>query len=242
MNKTRWDARDLASEVVEGVREIDDVDVAVAPTAVCLSEVSSVVHGTSVRLAAQNMHWAESGAYTGEISPLMLQAVGCSLVILGHSERRQYFAETDELVNQKVKSALAHDLDVIVCVGESLDERESGKTQEKVDFQIQAALSGVRRDDVSRVTIAYEPLWAIGTGRTASPEQAQEVHSQIRSLIGALYDQHTSDALRIQYGGSVKPHNIAELIAQPDIDGALVGGASLKAESFVAIIEACSAG
>jgi triosephosphate isomerase len=188
------------------------------------------------------MHWAESGAYTGEVSPVMLQDVGCGLVILGHSERRQYFGEADELVNQKVKSALSHDLDPIVCVGESLGERESGKTQEKVDFQIRAALSGVRRDDIPRVTIAYEPIWAIGTGRTASPEQAQEVHAQIRTLIAALYDQHVSDAVRIQYGGSVKPHNIAELIAQPDIDGALVGGASLKAESFVAIIEACSAG
>jgi triosephosphate isomerase len=242
MNKTRWDARDLAREIVEGVRGIDDVDVAIAPTAVCLSEVSNVVHGTSVRLSAQNMHWAESGAYTGEISPLMLQDVGCSLVILGHSERRAYFSETDELVNQKVKSALAHDLDVIVCVGESLDEREGGKTQQKVDFQIRAALSDVRRDDIPRITIAYEPIWAIGTGRTASPQQAQEVHAQIRSLVAALYDRDTADAVRIQYGGSVKPHNIADLIAQPDIDGALVGGASLKADSFVAIIEACSAG
>lgn len=241
MHNTRFAARDLARAIVDCLRPIDDVDVAVAPVATTLSEVSDVVHGTRVALAGQNMHWAESGAYTGEISPLMLLDVGCRYVILGHSERREHFHETDELINMKVRSALSHELRPILCVGESLAEREGGKTREKVDFQVRAALAGINAEDLLHVTIAYEPIWAIGTGRTASPEQAQEVHAQIRSLVAALYDQGTADSLRIQYGGSVKPDNIAELIAQPDIDGALVGGASLKAESFAAIVEACSA-
>jgi len=241
MNNARFAARDLARDIVEGLAAVSDVDVAVAPAATALSEVSNVVHGTRVGLAAQNMHWAESGAYTGEISPLMLLDVGCRYVIVGHSERREHFHESDELVNRKVRSALSHDLHPIVCVGESLAERESGKTRQKVDQQVRAALADVNAQDLRELTIAYEPIWAIGTGRTASPEQAQEVHAQIRSLVGALYDQDTAEMLRIQYGGSVKPDNIAELIAQPDIDGALVGGASLEAQSFVAIVQACSA-
>lgn len=241
MNLGRWDARDLAREVVEGVRGLRGVEVAVAPATVCLTEVAGVVHDTAVHLSAQNMHHAESGAYTGETSPLMLNDIGCRHVILGHSERRQYFDETDDFINKKVVSALAHDLAPILCVGESLEEREAGKTSTKVDGQIRAGLRGVRPEDMASITIAYEPIWAIGTGRTASPEQAQEVHAQIRSLLGALYDRDVADAVRIQYGGSVKPGNIAELYAQPDIDGALVGGASLKADSFVAIVEACSA-
>lgn len=242
MNKTRAEARDLANNVVERVRGFSGVEVGFAPTSLCLVEVADIVRGTDVRLAAQNMHWAESGAYTGELSPVMLADAGCSHVIVGHSERRQYFGETDELVNKKVRSAINHDLGVIVCVGESLEERESGKTRSKVDFQVRAALNSVRGDDIAAITIAYEPIWAIGTGRTASPEQAQEVHAQIRKLLSALYDHTVADAVRIQYGGSVKPNNIADLIVQPDIDGALVGGASLQADSFVAIVEACTAG
>lgn len=241
MNKSKFPARDLARGVVHAVRGIGDVDIAVAPTFVTLEQVGEVVRGTNVALAAQNMHWAENGAYTGEISPTMLCDFDCRYVILGHSERREHFLESDKLINEKVRSALSHELRPIVCVGESLDEREGGRTREKVDRQVRAALDGVSSGDIRAVTIAYEPIWAIGTGRTASPEQAQEVHAQIRSLVEALYDRDVAQALRIQYGGSVKPDNIAELIAQRDIDGALVGGASLDAESFAAIIRACSA-
>ncbi len=240
MNKSRYEARDLAKGVAHEVRGIDDVDIAVAPVALAFEQVSDVVRGTRIALAAQNMHWAESGAYTGELSPTMLADFDCEYVILGHSERREHFGEDDALINKKLRSALNHELKPILCVGESLDERESGGTREKVERQVRAALADVGRDDLASVTIAYEPIWAIGTGRTASPEQAQEVHEQIRSLVETLYDRGVAQALRIQYGGSVKPANIAELIEQPDIDGALVGGASLSAESFGAIVRACS--
>ena len=242
MNKDQGAARDLARGVVEASRGLGGVDLVIAPTALHLSGVHDIIRGCDIGLAAQNMHWAESGAYTGEVSPTMLRDIGCDWVILGHSERRQYFAESDELINRKVRAALAHDLRPILCVGESLEERESGETREKVDFQVRAALAGVRGDDIERVVIAYEPIWAIGTGRVASPEQAQEVHEAIRALVGALYDQPAAAGLRILYGGSVKPDNIDELIAQPDIDGALVGGASLKPDSFVAIAESSARG
>lgn len=238
MNLGRSAAVDLAREVVDAVRSLRGVEVAVAPPSVYLADVARVLDGT-VRLSAQNMHHAESGAYTGEVSPLMLADIGCQNVILGHSERRESFGESDEFVNQKVLSALSHDLAPILCVGETLAEREAGHTGTKVDGQVRAGLRGVRPEDMGSVTIAYEPIWAIGTGRTASPEQAQEVHAQIRSLLRALYSREIADAVRIQYGGSVKPDNIAELYAQPDIDGALVGGASLDPQSFVAIVEAC---
>lgn len=241
MNLGQRDAQALARQLADGVRSLRGVDVAVAPTTLCLTDVGSVLQGSAVKLCAQNMHHAESGAYTGETSPVMLREVGCAHVILGHSERRQYFAETDAFVNEKLKSALGHDLAPILCVGETLDERESGATGTRIDTQIRAGLRGVHAEDIASVTIAYEPIWAIGTGRTASPEQAQEVHAQIRSLLRALYDSEVAESVRIQYGGSVKPDNIAELYAQPDIDGALVGGASLMAESFLAIVEACKA-
>lgn len=240
MNKHRAAAVELARSIVTGSAGFGAVDVAVAPTHLCLAAVHDVVAGSNVALAAQNMHWAEGGAYTGEVSPTMLLDIGATHVILGHSERRQYFGEADAFINQKIRSALGHDLCPIVCVGESLEERESGETKSRVDFQIRAALADVRADDMDRVTIAYEPIWAIGTGRTASPEQAQEVHAHIRSLVRALYSSDIADGVRIQYGGSVKAANIAELISQPDIDGALVGGASLDAANFLAIVEACN--
>ena len=232
-----------AAELARAMRDAigsTGIDVAVAPTGVALPAVVDALRGSNVHVAAQNMYPAVSGAYTGELAPPMLVEVGCKYVILGHSERRQYFNETDAFVNEKVKSAIAHDLSPIVCVGESLAERENGQTSAVVDRQVRAALAGVREEDMNVVTIAYEPIWAIGTGRTASPEQAQEVHAQIRSLLRALYNQEVADGLRIQYGGSVKPANIVELWAQPDIDGALVGGASLQADSFAAIVEACA--
>lgn len=241
MNKHIGEARELASGVAQGVADFDDVEVVVGPTAICLSPVAEVIDGTKVGLAAQNMHWAESGAYTGEHSPTMLTDAGCSWVILGHSERRQYFSETDEAVNHKAKVALDHDLKPIICIGETLEERKAGRMLDKVEFQVRAALAGLDAGQVERVVLAYEPIWAIGTGETASPEQAQEVHAAIRSIIGDIFGSDAADAMRILYGGSVKPHNIEELISQPDLDGALVGGASLKADSFTAIAETCDA-
>lgn len=240
MNKTLSGALELAKGVADGTRGLQGVEVAVAPVAPYLPAVGQAISGSIVALSSQNMHWAEHGAYTGEISPTMLLDVGCKYAIIGHSERREYFLETDELVNQKVRSALAHDLVPILCIGETLDEREAGKTASKVDFQVRAALSGVSADEAPKVVIAYEPIWAIGTGRTATPEQAQEVHAQIRALLAALYGTHIATQIRILYGGSVKADNIAELIFQADIDGALVGGASLTVDSFVAIARACA--
>lgn len=237
MNLGPDEAKQLAREVVDVAG--DAIEVAIAPVSVCLPLISDIVRGTRVGLAAQNMHYETSGAFTGEVSATMLQAVGCTHVVLGHSERREYFHEDDGLINRKLRAAIAHGLKPILCIGETLKERESGETQAKVEFQIRACLAGISAADMPDVTIAYEPIWAIGTGRTASPEQAQEVHASLRTLLGDLYDDTTAEAVRIQYGGSVKPANIADLISQPDIDGALVGGASLKAESFGAIIAAC---
>jgi triosephosphate isomerase len=240
MNKTLAGSRELAAGVAAGTRDLRGVAVVVAPVAPYLMAISESLRGTNVAVAAQNMHWAEHGAYTGEVSPTMLQDVGCQYVILGHSERREYFHETDEMVNQKVRSALSHDLTPILCIGETLAEREAGRTASKVDFQVRAALAGVSTDDATRVVLAYEPIWAIGTGRTATPEQAQEVHAQIRTLLAELYGTHIATQIRILYGGSVKADNAAELIFQADIDGALVGGASLTVDSFVAIARACA--
>ena len=238
MNLHLEDAIALAKGVAQGTSDANGVEVVVSPTFVCLAKVADALEGTHVGVAAQNMHTAASGAFTGEISPTMLEDVGCYYVILGHSERRQFFGETDRGVNEKAKVALAHGLVPIVCIGESLEEREAEKTMDKVSFQVAAALSGIGEEDVVKVVLAYEPIWAIGTGKTASPEQAQEVHAGIRGLLTELYSDNIAQQIRIQYGGSVKPANIAELISQPDIDGALVGGASLKADSFAKIVNA----
>jgi triosephosphate isomerase len=237
MNKFIGEAQELAAGVAEGVADFDKVDVVVAPSAICLAPVDAVIENSMLGLSAQTMHWADSGAYTGEVSPTMVLDAGCQWVILGHSERRQYFAESDYEVNHKVHVALENDLTPIICVGETLEEREDDRTLQKVEFQVRAALAGVNRSDIKNVVIAYEPLWAIGTGETATPEQAQSVHDDIRSMVADIYNQDAADSLRILYGGSVKPHNIGELIAQPDIDGALVGGASLEVESFVSIAQ-----
>jgi len=230
-------AVELAGELVENLRGIEDIEIAMAPVFTVLSAVNEVIIGSNIGLCAQDVFWEESGAYTGEVGPQMLKDVGCAYVIIGHSERRQYFGETDQNVNKKVKAVLAKDLVPIICVGEKLEEREAGKPLEVVERQLRGALDGVVRSDAESVVIAYEPVWAIGTGRTATPEQAQEVHSFIRKILSQLYDSELAESIRIQYGGSVKPENIAELIREPDIDGALVGGASLKAESFTAIIQ-----
>lgn len=214
------------------------VSVIVCPPFTSLAVVANLLKGSNIKLGAQNMSEHDEGAYTGEVSWKMLKSVGCEYVILGHSERRQYFNESNELINQKAKKALANGLKPIVCVGEKLDERETGITDRVIAVQVKGVLSGISSEDMRNVIIAYEPVWAIGTGKTASPMQAQEVHMNIRKLIGQLYGWNIAERVTIQYGGSVKPDNAAELLAQNDIDGALVGGACLKADSFAAIFGA----
>ena len=234
--KTSAEARELTTALIPLVKNTKEVEVVVAPVFTVLSAVSAVVEGSPVRLAAQDCFWEEEGAFTGEVSPKMLKDAGCSHVIIGHSERRQYFEETDETVNKKLKACLSAALTPLFCVGETLAERESGKTFEIIRKQITGGLSGIAKEEVTKMVIAYEPVWAIGTGKTATDGQAQEVHAFIRSLLSETYDKSTSDQIRILYGGSVKPDNIKGLMAQTDIDGALVGGASLKADTFAAIV------
>jgi triosephosphate isomerase len=212
-----------------------DIDIAVAPPFTALAAVRQTLAGSSIGLGAQNMHWENEGAFTGEVSPDMLKNSGCQYVILGHSERRQYFGETDRNVNRKTLAALSHKLTPIVCVGESEEERNRGVTFVVIDRQINAAFIDVTASQLSEIVVAYEPVWAIGTGRTATPAQAQEVHLAIRSRLGTLFGTDAADTVRILYGGSVKPNNIDELMAEADIDGALVGGASLDAASFTRI-------
>ncbi len=235
MHKTLAEAKALAKEIRQGLGPSDAVEVAVAPPYTALAAVAAEIAGSPIRLAAQDTHWERQGAYTGAISPVMLTDVGCHYVIIGHSERRQYFGETDETVNRKVKAALEAGLSPIVCVGETLAEREQGRTFSVVETQIRRGLAGLPRSQAERLVIAYEPVWAIGTGKTATPEQAQEVHQHIRELLSEVAG---GAAVRILYGGSVTPDNAGELLAQPDINGALVGGASLKAASFLGIIAA----
>ncbi|MER3524503.1 MAG: triose-phosphate isomerase [Ignavibacteria bacterium] len=215
-----------------------EVEVVVCPPFTSLVVASRMLKDSPIRLGAQNMSEHGEGAYTGEVSWRMLKSAGCRYVILGHSERRHYFGETNELINRKAKKALEAGLEPIICVGERLEEREQGITQQVVATQIKGVLAGIPSEEMKRIIIAYEPVWAIGTGKTATPVQAQEVHQQIRKLVAQLYSWHIAEALIIQYGGSVKPDNAADLLAQDDIDGALVGGACLKADSFAAIIEA----
>jgi len=234
MHRTVAEATALAREVRDGVGA-SPVQVAIAPAFTALHAVGQVLAGGPVELAAQNVHWEAQGAFTGEVSAPMLAEVGCRHVIVGHSERRQLFGETDESVRKRAGAVLAAGMLPIVCVGETLAEREAGRTLEVVGRQVRGALAGFKAE-LAAVTVAYEPVWAIGTGKTATSAQAQEVHAAIRAILrelgGAL-----ADAIRIQYGGSVKPENAAELMSQPDVDGALVGGASLKAADFVAIVK-----
>ncbi len=234
---------DLAAtrELIGGLKDRSNefpasVTVAVCPPYTSLETAAEALKGSRIALGAQNMSEYDEGAYTGEISWKMLLGTGCSYVILGHSERRQYFNEGNELINRKARKAIAHGLMPIVCVGETLREREGGITADVIAAQVKGVLAGMNEEEMGRVIIAYEPVWAIGTGRNATPSQAQEVHAQIRGLVGTLFAGSVAEGLRIQYGGSVKPENIKGLMAQPDIDGALVGGASLKAESFAAIV------
>lgn len=236
MHKTRQQAADLANALAASVGTYDAVEVVLCPPFTALETVAQAIRGTKISLGAQNCHWADQGAYTGEISPLMLVDVGCKYVIIGHSERRQYFAETDESINKKAQAAYRHGLIPIICVGETLEERQAGKTESVVTTQVRGCLQGLPAEKVAESVIAYEPVWAIGTGQTATKEQAQEVHALIRKLVAEMFSTDVAEKIRIQYGGSVKPQNIRELMAQPDIDGALVGGASLEADSFAAIV------
>jgi len=236
MYKTPSEAVEFVRRLQEASAGVDNVEIVVAPPFPALVPVAGVLAGSFIGLAAQNMFWEAEGAFTGEVSPVMLAEIGCRYVILGHSERRQYFGETDANVNRKARAALDRGLVPIVCVGESLDEREAGRTEKVVTAQIQGCLAGLPADAVAGLVIAYEPVWAIGTGRTASPADAQEVSARIRALVAELFGREAADRVRIQYGGSVKPENTRALMSQPDIDGALVGGASLKVESFAGII------
>lgn len=234
--KTRNEAVALINDLKPLVRDVKGVEVVVAPVFTVLSHVADAAQASCIKVAAQDCYWEAEGAFTGEVSPKLLKDAGCSHVIVGHSERRQYFGETDETVNNKTRAALAEGLTVLLCVGETLDERESGDTFKVIETQVIGGVKGIRDVDLRQIVIAYEPVWAIGTGKTATNEQAQEVHAFIRGLVAKQYNQTDADAIRILYGGSVKPENIKGLMAQPDIDGALVGGASLKAESFAAIV------
>jgi len=237
LNKTRTEALALAGELKEALGDIDTAEVIIAPIFTVLNAVSEVLTGSDIQLAAQNCYAAQTGAFTGEISPLMLKDAGCSHVLVGHSERRQLLGESDELINAKLKQALADGLKVILCIGETLEERESGEMLEVLTTQVRGGLAGLSQQQMADIIIAYEPVWAIGTGQTASDEQAQEAHSFIRGLVQGIFNPQTAAACRILYGGSVKPGNIDGLMAQDDIDGALVGGASLKAEDFCRIVK-----
>jgi len=217
--------------------EKPNCEVIICPPFTSLTEASKLIDGSLIKLGAQNMHFEENGAYTGEISASMLKSVGCEFVILGHSERRNIFGETDEVINTKIMKALSIELKPIFCVGELLEEREAGTTNDVIKHQVLKGLEGISANEMKNILIAYEPVWAIGTGKTATPDQAQEVHEFIRDLIEIKYSHTVSSKLVIQYGGSVKPDNAKELLSQKDIDGALVGGACLKADSFLGIIK-----
>lgn len=239
MNKTIAEAKDLVQDLIRDLSQVKEIDIVVCPPFTALSEVSKLVMNGNIRLGAQNMSEQNVGAYTGEIAAVMLKEFSTRYVILGHSERRQYQKESDALVAAKAAAAHAGSLKPIVCVGETLEEREANQTETVVGTQLRGSLAGLTPEQVQETIIAYEPVWAIGTGRTASPEQAQEVHAFIRSQLASIAGQEVARKVRIQYGGSVKPSNARELMGQPDIDGALVGGASLEARSFSEIITNC---
>jgi triosephosphate isomerase len=236
MYTTVVDGCRLALDVAKSCADFTDPEVLLAPPFTILSEVAHVVQDSRIIVAAQNVCWAEKGAFTGEISPVMVKDAGGSAAIVGHSERRQIFGETDDLINKRVKGALSFGLMTILCVGETLSERDDGRTFTVLDEQLRKGLASLTTADIGGLVIAYEPVWAIGTGKTASKEQAQEAHAFIRRVLGEIFEKTIAEQTRILYGGSVKPSNIDELMAQPDIDGALVGGAALDAESFGRII------
>lgn len=238
MNKTLSEATAFLEEVSNLIPKQDVIDTVVCAPALFLDQLVQAAKGTDVKIGAQNMHFEESGAFTGEISPIALADLGVSYVILGHSERREMFNETDEAVNKKAHAAIAHQLTPIVCCGETLEQREAGETNDFVGSQIEKGLAGLSDDQLKQAVIAYEPIWAIGTGKSSSAQDANEVCAHIRSVVADKFSNEAAAAIRIQYGGSVKPENIKEYMAQPDIDGALVGGASLKSDSFLQLLEA----
>ncbi len=240
MYKNLKDGQELAVALRRDLFQIENVDIVICPPYTLLAYLADALETSNIAVGGQNLYWQDEGAFTGEISPLMLKDAGCQYVIIGHSERRQFFGETNETVNNKIKAALKHGLTPIICVGENLAERESNNTFKIIDNHINGGLAGISAEELFKTVIAYEPVWAIGTGKTATPIQAQEVHKYIRDLLKKMYNKEVADCIRIQYGGSVKPENIAELMANTDVDGALVGGASLKIESFTQIVKKAS--
>lgn len=237
MYNTVWEALALVRELKQQVAGVKGVEIIVAPVFTALVPVVAELKGSNITVSSQNLYWEDKGAFTGEVSPAMVKDAGCTHAIIGHSERRQYFGETDATVNKKVKAALQTGLTPIVCVGEMLEEREAGKTMQVVEKQVKGGLAGLAPGEIEKIIIAYEPVWAIGTGKTATPAQAEEVHKNIRGIISGIAGAGVADGMRILYGGSVKADNVDELMSQQDIDGALVGGASLKADSFARIIK-----
>ncbi|MBY8981060.1 MAG: triose-phosphate isomerase [Candidatus Lokiarchaeota archaeon] len=241
MNKgLPFEAADMLKKLIPLVKNINNVDIVITPPYTALIPVIELTKNTNIMIGAQNMYFEEKGAFTGEISPIFLKELGCSYVILGHSERRNILKETDEIVNKKLKKALNFNLNPIVCIGEHLNERETNKTKEFIEKQFRLSFKDLSDEELRKTVIAYEPIWAIGTGRTATPEQAEEIHIFIRELITKVYNSKTAKAVRIQYGGSIKPSNAKDIFKKENIDGGLVGGASLQAESFSAIIEAAN--
>ena len=238
MNKTNTEAVEILTELKELVKGIDNVGIIIGAPFTALSDAVKAVKGSNIAIAAENVYPKDSGAYTGEVSPVMLKSIGVEYVILGHSERREYFKESDEFINEKVKAVLAAGMLPILCIGEKLEERESGKTAEVTETQIRGGLKDLTAEEAKKVIVAYEPVWAIGTGRTATPEMAQETHRQVRDVLVSMFGNETAEEMIIQYGGSMKPDNAVELLAQKDIDGGLIGGASLKASSFAEIVVA----
>ena len=239
MNKNIGESIELANAIKRSLFDIEGLEVAICPPFTSLSDVREILMDTNIRLGAQDCYWEKEGAFTGEVSVAMLKDVGCDYCIIGHSERRQFFGETNETVNKKAKAVLKEGLRPIVCVGEKLEERKKNKTFEVIKDHVVNSLYSLSKEDMLKTVIAYEPVWAIGTGVNATKEQAQEVHKYIRSLLKEMFGEEVAKAVRIQYGGSVKPDNIKELISQEDVDGALVGGASLKADSFIQIVKNC---
>jgi len=236
MHLNRKEAMELANSIKNGLTQDLKYEVLLAPTFTNLDTVKNIISDTKILLAAQNTCWEDKGAFTGEVSPLQLKELGCDYVIIGHSERRRIFGETDEILNKKIKAALKNGLKIIFCIGETLEERENQKTYSVLQTQIQNGLKGINNEEISKIVIAYEPVWAIGTGKTATPQQAEDAHIFIRKEISKLYDDKIASGIRILYGGSVKAENIDELMAEKDIDGVLVGGESLKADKFLRII------
>jgi triosephosphate isomerase len=236
LHKTLEESSNLVSELIPGVADNRNVEIVVAPVYTSLGKVAETIAGSNIKLAAQNCYPEPQGAFTGEVSPLLLKDVGCQYVIIGHSERRQLFGESNKLINSKAHALASADLGTIFCIGETLEERETEQTFDVLRRQVRLGLKGLSTDQMKNLVVAYEPVWAIGTGKTASDEQAQEAHAFIRALLTKLYDEETAKATRILYGGSVKPGNVDSLMSQPDVDGALVGGASLKADDFARIV------